>query len=76
MCVILTIGAWEIYLTSRFVGLVLQVIIALHTSYSTLSRDYAMELKSYEPKFYFLGILTSLSVNVYTKKIQVGYSMV
>ena len=31
MCVILTIGVWEMYQTSRFGGLALQVIISLAT---------------------------------------------
>lgn len=34
-------------------GLVLQVITALHTSYSTLSRDYTMEIKILRTKILF-----------------------
>ena len=42
MCVILTIGVWEMYLTSRFVGLALQVIISL-----AAVRELARWIKSY-----------------------------
>lgn len=52
-------------------GLVLQVIKALDTSYAALSRDL-YHGKSYEPQSYCLGIHTSLWASVYIKKIQAG----